>query len=86
MLYVELKQARAQLLELLDLALQGEEVILTQKSQPVAMLVPVPTTPETETEGDQDPAAIEEDSEPGADPGPLEEASEPISESDDTIR
>ena len=84
MLYVELKQARAQLLELLELALQGEEVILTQKSQPVVMLVPVPAAPETEIERDEDPGSNEEDSE--ADPGPLEEESEPLADSEDSIR
>ena len=83
MLYVELKQARAQLLELLELALQGEEVILTQGSQPVAMLVPVSTAPE-ETEGDRDQGSIEEDSEP--DPGPLEEEREPLPHSEDSMR
>ena len=83
MLYVELKQARAQLLELLEVALQGEEVILTQGSQPVAMLVPVPAA-ETESEGDEDPGPIEEDSEPT--PGPLEAVSEPLPDSEDSIR
>ncbi len=48
MTQVTLEEAGTQLSQLIRAAREGEEVVITQDSQPVARLVPVP---ETESEG-----------------------------------
>lgn len=38
---LDLKQARSRLEELVDQAARGEEIILTQKGEPVAKIIPI---------------------------------------------
>lgn len=39
---IDIAEAKAKLHELLEIALNGEEVVITKDSQPVVKLVPVP--------------------------------------------
>ena len=42
MYQIELEKAKAQIASLLQTALDGEEIVITQNDQPVLKLVPVP--------------------------------------------
>ncbi len=42
---VDIAEAKAKLHELLEIALNGEEVVITKDSHPVVKLVPVPDKP-----------------------------------------
>ena len=42
MYQIELEKAKAQIASLLQTALEGEEIVITQNDQPVLKLVPVP--------------------------------------------
>ena len=42
---IELEKAKAQIASLLQTALDGEEIVITQNEQPVLKLVPIPAKP-----------------------------------------
>jgi antitoxin (DNA-binding transcriptional repressor) of toxin-antitoxin stability system len=44
---VDIEEAKAQLPELVSLALEGNEVIISEGDKPVARLVPIPQTGQT---------------------------------------
>lgn len=45
MSHIDIAEAKAKLQELLEIALNGEEVVITKDSHPVVKLVPVPDKP-----------------------------------------